>query len=137
MFGGDRQGKKSAAATPIATLVGADARIDGNLSFKGGVRIDGVVVGNVVGDEGQQSMLVVSENARIEGEVRASHLVINGTVVGPVHGEELIELQAKARVVGNVRYRAIEMHHGAVVEGALSHIDGAARPGLKLAASND
>lgn len=133
MFG---EKKQKLGAGPIATLIGADTRIDGNISFKGGLRIDGTICGNVSALEGEPSMLVLSESGRIEGEVRAHHLVINGTVIGPLHGDELIELQAKARVAGAVRYRAIEMQHGAVIDGALNHEEGT-RPGLKLAASNE
>jgi cytoskeletal protein CcmA (bactofilin family) len=128
--------KKKLGGGPIATLIGADTRIEGSITFKGGLRIDGQISGNVCALEGEPSMLVLSENGRIDGEVRASHLVLNGTVVGPIQGEDLIELQPKARITGNVRYRALEMHHGAVIEGSLTHLEGA-RPGLKLAASNE
>ena len=108
----------------------------GDVRFKGGLRIDGEVRGNVIAEEGEPSMLVLSENARIEGQVRAAHLVVNGTIVGPVQADELLELQPKAQVSGEIRYRAIEMHHGAVLDGALAHLEDA-RPDLKLAASNE
>lgn len=133
MFNSD---KKKLGTGPIATLIGAEATITGDLVFRGGLRIDGVVKGNVNAEDGQPSMLVLSENARIEGSVRASHLVLNGTVLGPVQGDDLIELQAKARITGDVRYKSLEIQQGAVVEGQLAHLD-ANRPGLKLAASND
>jgi cytoskeletal protein CcmA (bactofilin family) len=81
-------------------------------------------------------MLVLSENARVQGEVKAHHVVVNGTIEGPISVDELIELQPKARVSGNIRYNALEMHHGAVVEGTLSHVD-SGKPSLKLAASNE
>jgi cytoskeletal protein CcmA (bactofilin family) len=85
-------------------------------------------------------MLVISETGAVEGEVRAGHLVVAGRITGPVTASELLELQPKARVHGDVRYRALEMHHGAIVEGTLSHEAGAAgssaRPAtLKLAAA--
>lgn len=133
MFNSD---KKKLGGGPIATLIGAEATITGDLVFRGGLRIDGVVRGNVRAEEGQASMLVLSENARIEGSVQAGHLVLNGTVVGPVQGDDLIELQPKARITGDVRYQVLEMAQGAVVDGQLAHIEGG-RPGLKLAASND
>ncbi len=128
--------KKKLGGGPIATLIGAEASIVGDLTFRGGLRIDGVVKGHVKAEEGQASMLVLSENARIEGSVQASHLVLNGTVIGPVQGDDLIELQAKARITGDLRYRTLEIQQGAVVDGQLAHLDDS-RPGLKLAASND
>ncbi len=64
-------------------------------------------------------MVVVSELGHVEGEVHAAHLVVSGRITGPVHVTELLELQPKARVTGDVHYRAIEIHQGAVVEGRL------------------
>ena len=119
----------------IDSLIGASTRVEGDVHFKGGLRIDGHVCGNVVAEPGPGSMLVISENARVEGEVRGAHLVINGVIVGTVYSSELLELQPKARITGDVRYKALEMHGGAVVAGRLTP-DDAAEPMLKLAASN-
>lgn len=129
-------GRKKPGASTIDCLIGAGTAIRGDVRFKGGLRIDGEVCGNVIAEEGEPSMLVLSENARIEGQVRAAHLVVNGTIVGPVQADELLELQPKAQVSGEIRYRAIEMHHGAVLDGALAHLEDG-RPDLKLAASNE
>lgn len=103
----------------IDTLVGQHAIIEGDVSFAGGLRLDGRVRGNVVATEGKSSMLVISEKGVVEGEVRVDHLILNGTVTGPVHAAELLELQPNARVYGEVRYAALEMHQGAIVEGRL------------------
>ena len=81
--------------------------------------------GNIVAEEGKPGTLVVSEQARVEGEIRVPHIVINGTVVGPVHSTEYVELQAKANVTGDVYYNTLEMQLGAVVEGRLVHQDAA------------
>ncbi len=75
--------------------------------------------GNVVAAEGKSGTLVLSEQAQIEGEIRVSHVVINGTVVGPVHAAEYVELQAKANVTGDVYYKTLEIQLGAVVQGRL------------------
>ena len=120
----------------IDCLIGTTTIIEGDVHFQGGLRVDGVIKGNVIAEAGAPSMLVLSEHARIEGEVHATHLVINGTLVGPVQAYELLELQPKARVIGDVHYKALEMHHGAVVSGRLVHADDAERPNLKLASNN-
>jgi len=105
----------------IDCLIGASTAIDGNITFSGGLRVDGRVRGNVAAAEGEAGTLVVSEHAQVEGEIRVSHAVINGTVTGPVHASEYIELQPKANVTGDVHYKTIEMHLGAVVQGRLSN----------------
>jgi cytoskeletal protein CcmA (bactofilin family) len=119
----------------IDSLIGVSTRIEGNVYFKGGLRIDGHVKGNVIADSDEASMLVVSEQAKVEGEIRVAYLVVNGEIVGPVHSSELLELQPKARITGDVNYKALEMHGGAVVSGKLTH-DQAGEPVLKLALSN-
>jgi cytoskeletal protein CcmA (bactofilin family) len=119
----------------IDSLIGMATRIEGNLHFKGGLRIDGHVKGNVIADEDQASMLVISEHAKVEGEVRVAYLVVNGEITGPVFSSELLELQPKARITGDVNYKALEMHGGAVVSGKLSY-DEVGEPVLKLASSS-
>jgi cytoskeletal protein CcmA (bactofilin family) len=130
---------KSKPQGRIDSLIGAGTRIEGSVIFSGGLRIDGEVKGDVRVAEGEVGTLVVSEQARIEGEVRVGHLVVNGTIVGPVHATELLELQPRSRVSGDVHYTAIEMHLGAIVEGRLVHIRAGAEAKpveLKLAKSN-
>ena len=61
--------------------------------------------------------------------------VINGSVDGPVIADDLLELQPKARIVGDVKYEALEMHQGATIDGELRALKSDAKPGLKLAAS--
>jgi cytoskeletal protein CcmA (bactofilin family) len=119
----------------IDSLIGISTTIEGNVHFKGGLRIDGNVKGNVVADPSEASMLVISEHARIEGEVRVAHLVVNGEIQGPVFSSEFLELQPRARITGDVFYKALEMHGGALVAGKLTH-DQVGEPVLKLALSN-
>jgi len=113
--------KKSPPQKRIDSLIGAGTTVDGDVTFSGGLRIDGVVQGKVATVDNQPATLVLSEQARIEGEVHVSHVVINGTVTGPVNANDYLELQAKARVNGDVVYRTLEMHVGAVVQGKLMH----------------
>ena len=121
----------------IDTLVGAGTTITGDVVFSGGLRVDGEIRGNIRAVGEQTSTLVVSEHARIEGEIAVSHVVINGTVLGPVVSSGFLELQAKARVTGDVEYNSIEIHLGAVVQGKLVHTGQTARTvELKLASSN-
>jgi len=109
------------AKSEIDSLIGISARIEGDLIFTGGLRIDGEVHGNVIASEGADSVLIVSEHARIEGEVRCSSLVVNGYIAGTVYSSELLELQPKGRIHGDVHYRLLEMHGGALVTGKLTH----------------
>jgi cytoskeletal protein CcmA (bactofilin family) len=116
-------GKNSKPNTRIDTLIGAGTTIDGNITFTGGLRIDGELRGNVTARSGDQpGTLVISEQARVEGEVSAPHVVINGAVTGPVHSADFLELQPAARITGDIEYNSIEIHLGAIVQGRLLHL---------------
>ena len=109
------------AKNTIDSLIGTSTIIEGSLRFKGGLRVDGHVKGNLIADPMENSMLVISEQASVEGEVRAEHVVVDGAITGPVYCSELLELQPKARITGDVHYKAVEMHGGALVSGKLSY----------------
>ena len=115
---------KSAKPSPIDSLIGAGTTIEGDVAFVGGLRIDGTVRGSVRATDEKTATLVLSEQARVEGAVEARHIVINGTVAGPVTASEYVELMPKARVTGDVTYKAIEIHSGAIVMGRLQHQTG-------------
>jgi cytoskeletal protein CcmA (bactofilin family) len=111
--------------SPIDSLIGAGTVIEGNISFSGGLRIDGYVKGNVKATGTKPGTLVLSELAKIEGEIDVAHVVVNGTVAGPVRATEYVELLPKARVTGDVSYKSIEIHVGAIVMGQMRYEGGA------------
>jgi cytoskeletal protein CcmA (bactofilin family) len=121
MFGGKGGSKPH---NNIECLIGAGTTVEGSVIFAGGLRVDGRVRGDVVAAEGKPGTLVLSEQAHIEGEIRVSHVVINGTVVGAVHAAEYVELQPKANVTGDVHYKTLEIQLGAVVQGRLVYESG-------------
>lgn len=132
MFGKTKQ-------PPIKSLIAQGTHIQGDLQFGEGLRIDGEVSGNIRAAAGEPSILIVSEVASVNGSIEADHVIINGHVKGPVLARELLELQPKAHIEGDVSYRSIEMHQGARISGQLKPVagDGAsAMPTLKLAANS-
>lgn len=130
MFGKKKQ-------PPIKSLIAHGSRIEGHFIFTEGLRVDGEVVGDIRANDDQPSILVISETATVKGQIHADHVIINGTVHGPVFASELLELQPKARISGDVHYKALEMHQGAVIAGQLQPLaPGEEKPTLKLAANN-
>jgi cytoskeletal protein CcmA (bactofilin family) len=117
MFGN----KNSKPQNRIDCLIGAGTTIEGSITFTGGLRIDGKVRGNLIAAADKPGTLVISEQGHIDGEIHVSHAVINGTVTGPIHATEYVELQAKANVTGDVHYKTLEVQLGAVVQGQLIH----------------
>lgn len=113
--------KRKRKTTRIDTLIGQHTEVMGDIKFSGGLHIDGTIKGNVIAEPDSRSMLSLSEQGTIEGEVNVPYVVLNGVVIGDVHGGEHVDLAAKARVTGNVYYNLIEMAIGAEVNGKLVH----------------
>ncbi|HKJ09421.1 MAG TPA: polymer-forming cytoskeletal protein, partial [Gammaproteobacteria bacterium] len=82
---------KKAKVADIDTLIGQHTEVEGDVRFKGGLHVNGVIKGNVIAEQDSSSVLVLSEQGRIEGEVRVPHVILNGTVTGDVHAGERIE----------------------------------------------
>lgn len=124
---------------PIRSLIAEGSQIDGDISFADGLRIDGAIVGNLYAKTDKASILVISQSATVIGEIHADHIIINGSIKGPVYARVMLELQPKARIQGDVHYAALEMHQGAIIAGQLGPLAGAEveeKPLLKLAANN-
>ncbi len=108
-------------APKVVTVIGQDTVITGDLQFAGGLHLDGAVRGKVTGEPDSRATLIVSEQGKVDGDVRVDNLILNGTVTGDVHAAQRVELAARARVNGTVYYQLLEMAMGAEVNGRLVH----------------
>jgi cytoskeletal protein CcmA (bactofilin family) len=117
-----RKHNKSIEVTKLSSLMAVNVRIAGDVVFSGGLRVDGQVEGNVIGKDGDHGLLVLSEKGSIQGSVKVYDAVINGTVSGDLEVEHFLELQANARVSGNITYRQLQMECGATVDGRLERM---------------
>ena len=106
-------------AGQIDTLIGRNASVEGDVTFSGGLHVDGRITGSVRASSGAAAALSVSEHGVIEGSVEAPNVVLNGCVNGDIVGADRVVLGAKARVRGNVVYGVIEMALGAEISGKL------------------
>ncbi|RMX07648.1 polymer-forming cytoskeletal protein [Corticibacter populi] len=107
---------------PLRSLVAEGCQVQGDIVFSDGIRIDGAVQGLVSGEASASkkgTLVFISEHGRVSGGIRADVVVINGRVDGPIHATQLLELQPKARITGDVSYRQLEMHPGALLSGRM------------------
>jgi cytoskeletal protein CcmA (bactofilin family) len=116
--------KNKTESASIATLIGAGTTVTGDMDFRGGLHLEGRIVGDVRGEPGSAATLTIGKEGVIEGSVSVDTLVLNGTVRGDVTGRERVELGTTATVEGNVSYKVLEMQAGARVDGRLIHAPG-------------
>lgn len=107
----------------IDTLIGVNTDMKGDITFSGGLRIDGKVKGSVTARADDNSTLVLSENAVVTGDVSVPHMIVNGKIKGNVRSTERLELQAKAEITGDVTYKVLEIAAGAQVNGNLTRVN--------------
>lgn len=112
---------KKIRSSKIETLIGQGLEVTGDVKFSGGLHLDGKIVGNVSSEDGDGSVLIISDTGRIEGDVSVSYAVINGEVIGNVYVSEKLELSGRARITGNVHYNLLEMASGSEVNGKMVH----------------
>jgi cytoskeletal protein CcmA (bactofilin family) len=99
----------------VHTLLGKGSEFEGKLTFEGQVRIDGKFNGQIV----TKDVLVIGDGARVQAEIQAGHVIINGTVEGNVKATQLIELKQPGRVKGNLEAPALSMDRGVIFEGSM------------------
>ena len=116
----------------VDSLIGRQTEILGDVRFAGGLHVDGRIKGTVSVSGGDASAtLSISESGAVEGDVRVPNLILNGSIVGDVHASGKVLLNAKARVNGNVHYKALQMESGATINGQLVHDAAAVATGTR------
>lgn len=123
--------KSTSTSTQYDTLISSKTELVGDINFSGGLHIDGVIKGNLTAEAGTDATIRISDKGRVEGEINAPNVIINGEVIGDVNASEYVELAKNANVTGDVFYKMMEMVLGAVVNGQLHQVkEGSQKPKL-------
>lgn len=122
MFG-KKNRKNTIEVSKLSSLIADNVVVVGDVLFSGGLRVDGRIEGNVLGKPDEQSLVVLSRKGCVVGRVHAFDAVINGAISGDLEVEHFLELQAGAKVSGNIIYRQLQMECGATIEGKLVRRD--------------
>lgn len=95
----------------VASVIGVDLSITGNLESAGELHIEGAVQGDI-----QAGRIVVGEQANVTGSLVADEIVIRGNVQGSIRGNH-VTFQAASRVEGDVYHKSLTIEQGAYFEG--------------------
>jgi cytoskeletal protein CcmA (bactofilin family) len=104
----------STRAGEVHTLLGKGSEFEGKLSFEGQVRIDGKYSGQI----STRDVLVIGEGARVNAEISAGTVIINGQVEGNIKATGMVELHPPAKVKGSIETPALSMDKGVIFEGS-------------------
>ena len=95
------------------TFLGRDTKFEGKLRFEGSIRIDGYLKGEIEAD----GNLIIGDDALIEGDIHVSYASISGEVHGNIAADQRVDLQAPAKVFGNIQAPAVVIGEGVIFEG--------------------
>lgn len=122
MFSSKKKSVSRVSIDQFSSLISGNVSMVGDLTFEEGLKVSGVFKGNITHKPGTHSLLALSAEGRIEGNVSSYDALIDGTIVGDLVVEHLLELHSNARVRGNISYRQLSMENGAVVDGKLNRL---------------
>ena len=123
MFGSKKISKTNLG---VGTLIARNTAIEGKVKFTGELIIEGVVDGDIISTEGQDSLVQITVDGKVQGEVHSPNVIINGHVQGDVYAVSQLVLASDAVVDGNVHYSMIEMEKGAQINGNMVYTEVAA-----------
>lgn len=95
------------------TVIGAGARLEGNLISAGSLKIEGNVKGQITA-EGD---VIVAPEAQVDADIRANNITIAGRYKGDVTAAGNLELATTARVEGNISCGSLIVNRGALFSG--------------------
>ena len=98
------------------SVIGAGMRVVGRVHSTSVVTVAGTVLGTVSADD----QVIVIKGGRVEGDVEAREVVLDGEVHGSVDAQERLEIQASAVVHGDLHAPRLIVHEGAVIDGDVS-----------------
>ncbi len=88
--------------------------IDGNVSSEGDFRVDGQITGNI----NISGKLVIGQKGLVKGEVKCGSARISGRLEGTMIVDDLLNLEASARVEGDIFTIKLAIEPGAEFSGS-------------------
>lgn len=118
--GSGAQSAKPESGEDVSAFVGKGVEFKGTITYKGTVRIDGFLDGEIH----TEGILLVGEEAVITAKVTAGTIVCKGKITGDIHAKEKIKLRAPAIVSGGVKTPMLSIEEGVLFNGTLEMAQG-------------
>jgi cytoskeletal protein CcmA (bactofilin family) len=100
-------------ASKVETLIGAEAVVQGVVSLKGSLRVDGRVEGSI----SDAQTVVVGSGGVVRGDISAETVVVGGRVLGNVTATESVEILSEGQVRGDLRSPRLSTEEGGRLNG--------------------
>lgn len=107
----------------LNTIVGRGSSITGNIAISGFLRIDG----DVDGDVQTQGRVIIGEDARIRGNIKAASVSVGGVVQGDIIAPDYVIILSSGIVLGSILTKKLRVDDNVILHGFCSAIDDQAR----------
>ncbi len=105
--------KKDKDPGEIKAFIGKDCKFEGKFIFKGSVKIDGILEGEIFSESGT---LIVGDTAIINGTIKVGNVINKGKIEGDIEADK-IENFVPGSIIGNIRTNSIFVQAGAIFDG--------------------
>lgn len=122
LFKSSASPRSEPAPTRIDSLIGVGTEVDGDITFSGGIRVEGMIRGDVSVAHAESGILMLGNQGRITGNVRVSHLIVDGEIDGSVYATDLVEIRGTGKILGDIHYGLLEVHQGAIIDGQVNNL---------------
>lgn len=97
----------------VNSIIGEGSFVEGNVNSAGFTKIDGDIKGNI----SSKGRVVISQDARVKGNVRANAVVLGGIVNGDIIARDSVSLTKTAVVLGAIVTKKLIIENGALFSG--------------------
>lgn len=122
MFGKKTKGNHGISIKNLETIIGKSVSVEGDILVSNGIRIDGHVDGNITQQEGHAATVAIADGAKINGTVKAGHVIVSGKITGSIFADR-IEILHTAHIQGDLSYKSIRIEPGAKIFGRLNQTE--------------
>lgn len=101
------------------TILASTLTVFGDMVCSGDIKVDGHITGNI----NTMGRVIVSETGCVIGDIRATRIIVKGSVQGKLECAGRLTLDASAKVNGGISYNEVEIEHGADFIGNLTRVN--------------
>ena len=97
----------------LSTILGADAQLEGKLTVKQSMRVDGKVKGELTSSE----TITIGTTGSVEGDITAKDVIVGGKVTGRLTAGGKTVLESSSALKGDLKTRRLVVEEGAIFNG--------------------
>ncbi|MBE0420456.1 polymer-forming cytoskeletal protein [Pseudoalteromonas nigrifaciens] len=116
MFGKKKQVTNNASLKRVnhaPSIISEDMRLTGSIISQGEVQLDGRIDGDI-----KATHLVIGTTGVVEGIVEATSVIVKGKIIGSLNASE-VNIKNNAHVHGDIFHDTLSIESGAIIEGNL------------------